>query len=61
MLDTYDSYISQRDFSTFAATGNTQDYKDMLRTNAQSTLQAIAESDPNALSAYNSLFAPLFR
>lgn len=61
MLDTYDSYISQRDFSTYAATGNVQDYKDMLRINAQSTLQAISETNPNALAAYNSLFAPLLR
>ena len=61
MLDTYDSYVSQRDLSTFAATGNTQDYKDMLRLNVQNSLQAIAGVDPNALAAYNSLFAPLFR
>ena len=61
MLDTYDSYVSQRDLSTFAATGNTQDYKDMLRLNAQNTLEAIAGKDSNALAAYNSLFAPLFR
>jgi len=61
MLDTYDSYIYERDFSSFSGSGNSQDYKDMLKLNAQSTLQAIAEGDPNALAAYNSLFAPLFR
>jgi len=61
MLDTYDSYVSQRDLSVFAATGNTQDYKDMLRLNAQNTLEAIAGADSNAVAAYNSLFAPLFR
>ena len=61
MLDTYDSYISQRDFSSFSGSGNSQDYKDMLKLNAQNTLQAIAEGNPNALAAYNSLFAPLFR
>jgi len=61
MLDTYDSYISQRDFSTFSAAGNSQEYKDMLKMNAQNTLQAMAEGDSNALAAYNSLFAPLFR
>jgi hypothetical protein len=61
MLDTYDSYVSQRDLSTFVATGNTQDYKDMLRLNAQNTLEAIAGTDSNAIAAYNSLFAPLFR
>ena len=61
MLDTYDSYISQRDFSSFSGSGNTQDYKDMLKLNAQNTLQALAEGDSNALAAYNSLFAPLFR
>jgi uncharacterized protein (UPF0216 family) len=61
MLDIYDSYISERDFSSFSSSGNIQDYKDMLKLNAQSTLQAIAEGDPNALAAYNSLFAPLFQ
>ena len=61
MLDTYDSYVSQRDFSSFSGSGNSQDYKDMLKLNAQNTLQAIAEGNPNALAAYNSLFAPLFR
>jgi hypothetical protein len=61
MLDTYDNYVMQRDLSTFSASGNTQDYKDMLRLNAQTTLEAIAGKDSNALAAYNSLFAPLFR
>jgi hypothetical protein len=61
MLDTYDSYISQRDFSSFAGSGNSQDYKDMLKLNAQNTLQALAEGNSNAMAAYNSLFAPLFR
>ena len=61
MLDSYDSYISQRDFSSFSGSGNSQDYKDMLKLNAQNTLQALAEGDSNAMAAYNSLFAPLFR
>lgn len=61
MLETYDSYVAQRDLSTFSGTGNTQDYKDLLRTSTQETLQAIAGTDSNALAAYNSLFAPLFR
>jgi hypothetical protein len=61
MLNTYDNYVSQRDLSTFSASGNTQDYKDTLRLNAQATLEAIAGTDSNALAAYNSLFAPLFR
>ena len=61
MLDTYDSYVSQRDLSTFAASGNTQDYKDTLKLNAQLTLEAIASKDSNSLAAYRSLFAPLFR
>ena len=61
MLDTYDSYISQRDFASFSSAGNSQNYKDMLKLNAQNTLQAISEGNSNALAAYNSLFAPLFR
>jgi hypothetical protein len=40
---------------------NVQDYKDMIKNNAKNTLAAIAEQDPNAMAAYNTLFAPLFR
>jgi hypothetical protein len=61
MLDAYDSYVLQRDLSTFAANGRTQDYKDSLRLNTQNTLESIAGKDSNALAAYNSLLAPLFR
>ena len=61
MLTTYDNYVSQRDLSTFSGNGNTQDYKDMLRASTQTTLEALAGTNSNALAAYNSLFAPLFR
>ena len=60
MVDTYNSYVSQRDFTTSVAFGNKQNYKDQLKTSTKTTLEALAQSDPNALAAYNSLFAPLF-
>ena len=61
MLSTYDSYVNQRDFSINAGVMNAQDYKDMIKNNAKNALAAIAEQDPNAMAAYNTLFAPLFR
>jgi len=60
MITTYDDYVNQRDFTTSIAFGSKQDYKAQLRSNAKITLEALAESDPNALAAYNLLFAPLF-
>jgi hypothetical protein len=60
MITTYDDYVNQRDFTTSITFGNKQDYKAQLRSNAKITLEALAESDPNALAAYNLLFAPLF-
>jgi uncharacterized protein YeaO (DUF488 family) len=61
MLSTYDSYVNQRDFGGELGTANTADYKDMIKLNAKNTILALAESDPNAIAAYNTLFAPLFR
>jgi hypothetical protein len=61
MLSTYDSYINQRDFGTGFGVSNTEEYRDMIKNNANQTILALAESDPNAMAAYNSLFAPLFR
>ena len=60
MVTTYDDYVNQRDFTTGVTFGNKQDYKDQLKANAKASLEALAQSDPNALAAYNSLFAPLF-
>jgi hypothetical protein len=60
MISTYDDYINQRDFATTVSFGNKQDYQDQLKLNAKATLEALAESDPNALAAYRSLFDPLF-
>jgi hypothetical protein len=60
MVSVYDDYINQRDFNTTVSFGNKQDYKDQLKLNAKATLEALAESDPNALAAYRSLFDPLF-
>jgi hypothetical protein len=58
MLDQYDSYISMRDSSV---TSTSQNYKDMLRTSAQDSIRSISEGNANALAAFNSVFAPLFR
>lgn len=60
MITVYDDYVNQRDFNTFVTIGTKKDYKDQIRSNAMATLQALAESDPNAKAAYNSLFDPLF-
>ena len=60
MVTTYDDYVNQRDFNTSITFGNKQDYKEQLRSNAKLSLEMLAESDPNALAAYNLLFAPLF-
>ena len=60
MLDTYNSYVNQRDFTTSVGFGNKQDYKDQLKLSTKSTLEALASTDPNAQAAYISLFAPLF-
>ncbi len=60
MVTTYDDYVNQRDFTTSITFGSKADYKDQLKLNTKSTLEALAESDPNALAAYNLLFAPLF-
>ena len=61
MLTEYDSYVSTRDYAKNPGSGMSQDYIDMLRTTAQESIRSIAEANPNALAAYNSLFAPLFR
>jgi hypothetical protein len=60
MVSAYDDYTNQRDLTTSVGFGKQQDYKDQLKLNAKATLQALAESDPNALAAYRSLFDPLF-
>ena len=60
MVTTYDDYVNQRDFTTSITFGSKADYKEQLRSNTKATLEALAESDPNALAAYNLLFAPLF-
>ena len=61
MLSTYDSYIVSRDMAAMPGSGMSQEYKDMIRLNAQQTITGLAGTDANALAAYNSLFAPLFR
>jgi hypothetical protein len=44
-----------------SATSTSQNYKDMLRTSAQDSIRSISEGNANALAAFNSVFAPLFR
>lgn len=62
MLSTYDNYVNQRDSATsLSITGNVTDYKNMLKVDAKNTLQSLAGTDANALAAFNTLFAPLFR
>jgi hypothetical protein len=60
MVSAYDDYTNQRDLTTSISFGKKQDYKDQLKLNAKATLEALAQSDPNALAAYRSLFDPLF-
>jgi hypothetical protein len=60
MVTAYDDYVNQRDLDTGVTFGNKQDYKNQLKENTKSSLESLAQSDPNALAAYNSLFAPLF-
>lgn len=60
MITVYDDYVNQRDFNTSVTIGNKQEYQEQLRSNAIAMLQDLAESDPNAQAAYDSLFDPLF-
>jgi len=61
MLTQYDSYASSKEFAELPGSGVSQEYKDILKQNTLNTLKSIAGNDANALAAYNSLFAPLFR
>lgn len=61
MLNAYDSYIMNRDVADQPGMGYSQEYKDSLKLGAQTQIQALANGNENALAAYNSLFAPLFR
>ena len=61
MLSAYDSYVMNRDVADQPGMGYSQEYKDSLKLGAQTQIQALANGNPNALAAFNSLFAPLFR
>ena len=61
MLSTYDNYVFQRDSASATIAGNATTYKDMLKVNAKNTIESLAGTDANALAAYQTLFAPLFR
>ena len=58
MLNTYDSYTFQRDSIT-SNSAVQQDYKDMLKMNADAELKRLASKDVNAQSAYDILFSRL--
>lgn len=61
MLSQYDSYVTTRDLGGMTGNNLNQDTMEALKVGAQSTLKTLAEGNANALAAYNSLFAPLFR
>ena len=61
MLDQYDSYISTRDYAQTPGSGINRESLDALRSGARDAIKALAGTNANALAAYNSLFAPLFR
>ena len=61
MLNAYDNYVQQRDFSTFSVGGNSQNYKNNLQKMTIEQLKNLASGNANAQAAFNSLFAPLFR
>lgn len=61
MLNEYDFYVQQRDRANTPGNSYSQTYKDSLQTNAIARLKSLAEGNANALAAFNSLFAPLFR
>lgn len=61
MLTAYDNYIRLRSFADQPGMGYTQEYKDSIQSSAKRKIEALAGNDANALAAYNSLFAPLFR
>ena len=61
MLSEYDNYSSMKDSMSIPGSGYTQEFKDAFKQNSLDTIKSIAGNDANALAAYNSLFAPLFR
>ena len=61
MLSEYDSYINARDYADQPGSGISQDSIDQIKAGAKSTILSIAGNNANAIAAYNSLFAPLFR
>ena len=61
MLDEYNAYLSARDYAESPNSGLGSDYSETLKVSTLDTLKSIASENPNALAAYNSLFAPLFR
>ena len=61
MLNAYDSYVQQRDRANSAGSSYSQSFKDNLQKNTLVRLKELAGENANALAAFNSLFAPLFR
>ena len=61
MLDQFDSFVSARDYAQSAGSGVSSASLTLLKNGAKDAIRAIAGNNPNAVAAYNSLFAPLFR
>ena len=61
MLDQYNSFVSARDYAQSAGSGISSESLTILKNGAKDAIRAIAGDNPNAIAAYNSLFAPLFR
>ena len=61
MLNEYDNYSSMKDSMSIPGSGYTQEFKDIFKQNTLDSIKSIAGTDANALAAFNSLFAPLFR
>ena len=61
MLDQYDSYISTRDYAQTPGSGINKASLDALKLGARDAIKSLAGTNANAIAAYNSLFAPLFR
>jgi hypothetical protein len=61
MLEQYDSYIGVRDYADQPGVSISQTSLDQIKSGAKNSILSLAGNDPNAIAAYNSLFAPLFR
>lgn len=61
MLAAYDSYIAARDYADQPGVSISRTSLDQIKAGAKGSILSLAGNNPNAIAAYNSLFAPLFR